>query len=61
MSKYSPNLLESVTVEKEVTLEIPLEDDSLNVDSIIEVALKDIDMKSKIYNVIKIDLEETTE
>ena len=61
MSKSSPNLLESVTVEKEVTLEIQLEDDSLNVDSIIEAAIKDIDMKSKINNVIKIDLEETTE
>ena len=57
----SHNLLESEPFKKEVMLEIQLKDDSLNVDSIIEAAIKDIDMKSKINNVIKIDLEETKE
>mgnify|MGYP006112052807 CR=1 FL=1 len=60
MGTSSANLLESETIEKEVILDIQLEDDSLNVDSIIEAALKDIDMKSNIDAVIKIDLQKET-
>ena len=60
MSTSLPNPFESLTVEKEVIIEIQLDDDSINVDSIIEAAIKDIDMKGKIDTVIKIDLKETT-
>ena len=41
---------------------VKIEDDSLNVDSIIDAALEDIDMKGNIDTLIEIELEkETTE
>jgi len=54
----SHNLLESEPYKKEIMLEVQLKDDSLNVDSIIEAALKDIDMKGNIDSLIRINLEE---
>jgi len=47
-------------VKQEIRVEIQVEDESLNVDSILGAVLEDIDMEGNIDTVIKIDLEEET-
>jgi len=47
-------------VKQEIRVEIQVEDESLNVDSILGTVLEDIDMEGNIDTVIKIDLEEET-
>ena len=50
-------------VKQEIKVEIQIEDESLNVDSILGAVLEDIDTEGNLDTVIKIDLteEETTE
>ena len=49
-----------IDVKQEIRVKIQLEDENLNVDSIVDAVLDDIDMKGDIDTVIKIDLEEET-
>jgi hypothetical protein len=47
-------------VKQEIRVEIQVEDENLNVDSIVDAVLEDIDMEGNIDTVIEIDLEEET-
>ena len=53
---------ETIDVKQDIQVEIQVEDENLNVDSIVDAVLEDIDMQGDIDTVIEIDLEkETTE
>jgi len=47
-------------VKQEIRVEIQVEDENLNVDSIVDAVLEDIDAEGNIDTIIKIDLEEET-
>ena len=51
---------ETIDLKQEIQVEIQLEDENLNVDSIVDVVLEDTDMESDIDTVIEIDLKEET-
>jgi hypothetical protein len=51
---------ETIDVKQEIRVEIQAEDKNLNVDSVVNGVLEDIDMENDIDTVIKIDLEEET-
>ncbi|HIG32977.1 MAG TPA: hypothetical protein EYQ09_06045 [Flavobacteriales bacterium] len=51
---------ETIDVNQEIKIEIQVEDENLNVDSIVDAVLEDIDMEGNIDTVIKIDLVEET-
>ena len=51
---------ETIDVNQEIRVEIQAEDKNLNVDSVVNGVLEDIDMENDIDTVIKIDLEEET-
>tara|TARA_B110000459_G_C16311863_1_gene359533 strand:- start:214 stop:513 length:300 start_codon:yes stop_codon:yes gene_type:complete len=51
---------ETIDVKQEIQVEIQVEDENLNVDSIVYAVLEDIDMKGNIDTVIEIDLKEET-
>ena len=53
---------ETIDIKQEIQVEIQLEDESLNIDSMVNEVLEDIDMQAYIDTAIEIDLkEETTE
>ena len=47
-------------VKQEIRVKIQVEDENLNVDSIVDAVLEDIDAEGNIDTIIKIDLEEET-
>ena len=51
---------ETIDVNQEIKIEIQVEDESLNVDSIADAVLEDIDMEGNIDTVIQIDLVDET-
>ena len=51
---------ETIDVNQEIQGEIQVEDENLNVDSLVNGVLEDIDMEGDIDTVIEIDLEEET-
>ena len=51
---------ETIDVKQEIRVEIQAEDENLNVDSIVDAVLKDIDMEGNFDTKIKIDLKEET-
>jgi len=53
---------DAADVKQEIRVEILVEDENVNIDSIVDLGLADIEMEGNIDTVIKIDLgEETTE
>tara|TARA_B110000263_G_scaffold202035_1_gene181656 strand:+ start:228 stop:524 length:297 start_codon:yes stop_codon:yes gene_type:complete len=51
---------ETIDVNQEIRVEIQAEDENLNIDSIVDTVLENIDMEGDIDTVIKIDLEDET-
>ena len=51
---------ETIDIKQEIQGEIQVEDENLNVDSLVNGVLEDIDMEGDIDTVIEIDLEEET-
>ena len=51
---------ETIDVNQEIKIEIQVEDENLNVDSMVDAVLEDIEMVGNIDTVIKIDLVEET-
>ena len=54
---YSVEIIDTTAGKKKC---VKIEDDSLNVDSIIDAVLEDIDMKGNIDTLIEIELEKET-
>jgi hypothetical protein len=51
---------ENIDVNQEIKIEVHVEDENLNADSIVDAVLGDINMQGNIDTVIKIDLVEET-